>query len=824
MRLHPFGWGRLVFWRARSGETGGLRTCIFAILHHLDKMMSVARAHSLKLPFLAMILAVPSAALAQRAGEVMVPGGVMPSGTLPAVLGPSDTLAQNLRILASNPRDVTALTQAGISALAVGDPNAALGFLARAEQLSPTNGRVKAALGSVMVMMERPNDALPFFRQALALGIPEAVFAGDRGLAFDLLGDPRAAQRDYAMALRQGRDAETVRRMALSLGITGNKDQALTMLDPLIRQQDQAAWRARAFVLAMTGDQRGADRIIQQVAPPEMVGTMSSFLRRLPSLPIAARASAVNFGTMPTSGPAYAAQASTSSMRAIPVSMTDTLTHQETVVASPVTASDENSRKSRRASRRRPDRDLVAATTARPVVAEPAPAFDDRTVRDDRRDRKPRTRDEKVAALNALYDQAQAKPTSAAPATAASPPVGRAASVVDPARTVAMAPSRTVAEPLPTRTEVPEPVFEISSAPVAIPAAPRPVVVASPSLSAAPPAATALTRPPATTATPVPAPVVARALPSPPVPVATTPSAPPVATGTAAPALVAAAAPPAAPAPKLEPVAQEIRPTVVAPPPPLPPVSSAPLAATTPVGDMVATSNPVPAPALVRPAPAFMGPPVPEGVSQAAPAAVVASAPPVPVAPVAIAEPIAVAPVEAITQPVPAAPDAAPAPVEEKGLESLLDDLTPEAERPAGAVLGDAEFRRARAAAKKRADADAKVKAAEEAEALAKKEEEDAKKRELAKHPVRYWVQVGTGNSKGGAAPTIRKVREQAGETLSRYGSATVPWKATQRLLVGPFGSEAEAKKAVNALAKKGVNATTFASSAGQEVSKLATK
>lgn len=215
---------------------------------------------------------------------------------------------------------------------------------------------------------------------------------------------------------------------------------------------------------------------------------------------------------------------------------------------------------------------------------------------------------------------------------------------------------------------------------------------------------------------------------------------------------------------------------------------------------------------------------MPEGVSQAAPAAVVASAPPVPVAPVAIAEPIAVAPVEAITQPVPAAPDAAPAPVEEKGLESLLDDLTPEAERPAGAVLGDAEFRRARAAAKKRADADAKVKAAEEAEALAKKEEEDAKKRELAKHPVRYWVQVGTGNSKGGAAPTIRKVREQAGETLSRYGSATVPWKATQRLLVGPFGSEAEAKKAVNALAKKGVNATTFASSAGQEVSKLATK
>lgn len=218
-----------------------------------------------------------------------------------------------------------------------------------------------------------------------------------------------------------------------------------------------------------------------------------------------------------------------------------------------------------------------------------------------------------------------------------------------------------------------------------------------------------------------------------------------------------------------------------------------------------------------------MGPPAP---GAPVPLATVPTAP-APVQPVQnvavpVAEPLAAAPAEAVTQALPAAPDAAP--VEEKGLESLLDDLTPEAERPAGAVLGDAEFRKARAVAKKKADAEAKVKASEEAEALAKKEEEEAKKRELAKHPARYWVQVGTGNSKGGAAPTIRKVREQAGDTLSRYGSAIVPWKATQRLLVGPFGSEAEARKAVSALAKKGVNATTFASTAGQEVSKLATK
>jgi Flp pilus assembly protein TadD len=811
-------------------------------------IMSVARTKLLPTSLVAMILAMPLPVWAQRAGEVMVPGGVMPSGTMPAVLSPSDTLAQNLRILASNPRDVTALTQAGISALAVGDPNAALGFLARAEQLSPTNGRVKAALGSVMVMMERPGDAMPFFSQALALGIPEMLFAKDRGLAFDLLGDPRAAQRDYTLALRQGRDPETVRRMALSLGVTGAKDQALTMLDPLIRQQDQAAWRARAFILAMTGDQKGADRIIQQVAPPEMVGTMSSFLRRLPSLSVAARASAVNFGTMPASGPVYATQASTNSMRAIPVSMTDSLTHQEAAVASPVALSDDNSRKSRRANRRRPDRDMVAE--ARPVESEPAPAFDDRAERDTRRDRKLKTRDEKVAALNALYDQGRspaAAPTSApAPRTAA------------PIQQVAMVTPRPAPEPLPTREDPPEPVFEISAAPVAVPVAARPIQSAAlarpaPAVMAAPAPRPVVTAPvvaspvavvqpspavvaPIVTAPPAPAPVPAMVAPRAPAPGITVPvSTPAPAPAVISPPIVAPSPVPVPPPSVPSQIALvEARPAVAAAAPAPTPVAQA----ATRVGDMVATSGTAPVPVQARPTAVLMGPPVPEGVSavqlaptpRPAPTPAVAppavATPPVQLAAAPAAEPIAAAPVETITQAVPAAPDATPvaAPVEEKGLESLLNDLTPEAERPAGAVLGDAEFRKARAVAKKKADAEAKVKAAEEAEALAKKEEEEAKKRELAKHPARYWVQVGTGNSKGGAAPTIRKVREQAGDTLSRYGSATVPWKATQRLLVGPFGSEAEAKKAVSALGKKGVNATTFASSQGQEVSKLATK
>ncbi len=35
----------------------------------------------------------------------------------------------------------------------------------------------------------------------------------------------------------------------------------MQILDPLLRRSDRAAWRARAFILAMNGDAAGADRI-----------------------------------------------------------------------------------------------------------------------------------------------------------------------------------------------------------------------------------------------------------------------------------------------------------------------------------------------------------------------------------------------------------------------------------------------------------------------------------------------------------------------------------------------------------------------------------
>lgn len=214
----------------------------------------------------------------------------------------ADELANHLRAITADPKDVAALIGAGEGALALGDVNAAVGFFARAEELEPRNGRAKAGLARVMLRFENPREALKLFDDATDHGVPDAEVAGDRGLAYDLRGDTRRAQRDYALALSRGADDEVTRRLALSLGISGDRDRALALLDPLLYKRDQGAWRARAFVLAMTGDQAGANQIVGQVLPEEQAGTMRSFLARLPRLRDAQKAMAVHLGRFPSEG------------------------------------------------------------------------------------------------------------------------------------------------------------------------------------------------------------------------------------------------------------------------------------------------------------------------------------------------------------------------------------------------------------------------------------------------------------------------------------------------------------------------------------------
>jgi cell division protein FtsN len=163
-------------------------------------------------------------------------------------------------------------------------------------------------------------------------------------------------------------------------------------------------------------------------------------------------------------------------------------------------------------------------------------------------------------------------------------------------------------------------------------------------------------------------------------------------------------------------------------------------------------------------------------------------------------------------------------------LADVIGSIESEEEGRAGDILDDAEFRRARAAAKRKADADeaaalAKVKAKEEEQSAAAlkakaKAAEEEQARQLAKrNPARIWVQIATGSNRAGLPGTWNRLKEKGGDAIKGKSAASAPFKSTNRLLVGPYKSQTEARAAVNKLAGKGIQATTFSSDAGEEVS-----
>lgn len=248
-----------------------------------------------------------------RRYDIWILGGLLLAGTAlerPLLAQPAqvqairpssgENLNNNLARLASNPRDVVALIGAGEAALDMDDARAATGFFARADTLQPNNGKVKAGLARVMLKNQNPGEALRLFDQATRLGYPEATLLSDRGLARDMTGDQAGAQRDYQAALqRTPDDVELTHRYAASLGISGQVDAAERVLKPLLYKSDRAAWRYRAFILAMNNRQADAKKIAEQTMPSQLAAAILPYMQKMPYLTAAQKAAAVHFGHFP---------------------------------------------------------------------------------------------------------------------------------------------------------------------------------------------------------------------------------------------------------------------------------------------------------------------------------------------------------------------------------------------------------------------------------------------------------------------------------------------------------------------------------------------
>ena len=207
----------------------------------------------------------------------------------------NDALGQ----LARNPQDLEALIAAGRASLELGDVQAAIGFFQRADMLWPGSARIKSGLAGAYALGGDPVTAIGMFGNAERLGPIDAERLADRALAFDLVGDNQTAQTYYRQSLALASNDETLRRLALSLAIWGDRRGMERTLSPLLQRQDKAAWRTRAFALAILGEAGEAESIIHQTMPEDMANSMTAYLRYMPRLTPAQQAAAANLGQFP---------------------------------------------------------------------------------------------------------------------------------------------------------------------------------------------------------------------------------------------------------------------------------------------------------------------------------------------------------------------------------------------------------------------------------------------------------------------------------------------------------------------------------------------
>ncbi|VXC40057.1 SPOR domain-containing protein [Sphingomonas sp. 8AM] len=121
---------------------------------------------------------------------------------------------------------------------------------------------------------------------------------------------------------------------------------------------------------------------------------------------------------------------------------------------------------------------------------------------------------------------------------------------------------------------------------------------------------------------------------------------------------------------------------------------------------------------------------------------------------------------------------------------------------------------------------DRKARSRELAAEKVKKEaaaKEAAEKKAARAEPERIWVQVASGANEGDLPKAWKNAQGKA-DALAGKRAYSVSNRATNRLVTGPYKTEAEARAMVNTLKKQGLSAFTFTSEAGQKLTKLGGK
>ena len=187
-------------------------------------------------------------------------------------------VAQSL--VAQRPADAKALIRLGQAQAALARPTAAADSFRRALRSDPDS--VEAQLGLARLELTQDADkALAILQPLAGRRSDDARVLTDLGIAYDLKGQPAAAQAVYRQALALHPDLVSAQvDLGLSLALSGHTAEAMTLLAPLA-QAPEATARIRqdfAAAAAMAGREDVAREAMSLDLPRDQVATaMNAF-------------------------------------------------------------------------------------------------------------------------------------------------------------------------------------------------------------------------------------------------------------------------------------------------------------------------------------------------------------------------------------------------------------------------------------------------------------------------------------------------------------------------------------------------------------------
>jgi Flp pilus assembly protein TadD len=241
-----------------------------------------------------------------------------------------DPFAMNPRDGSAKPVDYPALMRIGAAAHAGGDNATALGLYRRAATLDPRATAPFVAIGNTLIEMGQVNEAIVAYNSALARSPtdPEALrglaraylmtgkteLAGQPlstafkqtpddpkllqliGVADDFAGQHEEAQARYRRGLELlPRDPGLSLNLALSLALTGNYREAVSILAPIAMSPTASARERQtlALIYGLEGDTAGAERLARMDLDAHSVQRNLAYYESLRRLAPDARARAI---------------------------------------------------------------------------------------------------------------------------------------------------------------------------------------------------------------------------------------------------------------------------------------------------------------------------------------------------------------------------------------------------------------------------------------------------------------------------------------------------------------------------------------------------